>query len=118
MSPARASADRLGSRFFQPVIENRFGMGSGPAVWQQLFQMLIIGMEADKKIADVGPRLNTMTLGAGQDRIQDGRPGTCRFTSQKEPIFSSDGLMAEGPLTDIVVDCQTTVFGIAYLLIC
>ena len=72
----------------QPMAENRFGMGSGPPVWQHLFQARIICMEAEKQIAEVDPRLNAMTLGARPDRIQHGGSWAGCFIAQKEPIPS------------------------------
>ena len=57
-----ASAGAVGSRFVQPMAENRLGMGGSPAVWQHFFQARIICMEAEKQVADIDPRLNAMTL--------------------------------------------------------
>ena len=93
------------------MIENRFGMGSGPAIWQQLFQMLIIGMEVEKEVADVDPRFDAMALGARQDRIQHGRSWPRCFTAQEEPILPANGLMTKRPLADVVIDRKTTIFG-------
>ena len=72
MSPASAGADRAAARFFEAMIENRFGMRCRPAVGQHFFQTLGVAMKTDQKIANVGPRFQMMTLGPGQDRGQHG----------------------------------------------
>jgi hypothetical protein len=85
------------------MAENRFGMGGSPAVWQHFFQARILGMEAEKQVADVRPRLNAMTLGARQDRIQHGGSWAGCFIAQEEPIPPAHGLVPQRPLTDVVV---------------
>jgi len=70
------------------MAENRFGMGGGPAVRQHFFQARIIGMEAEKQVADIDPRLNAMTLSAGQDRVEHGGSWAGCFTAQEEPILA------------------------------
>ncbi len=62
-------------------------MCRGPAVRQHLLQTHVICMEAEQKIADVSPRLDTMTLGPHQDRVQHGGSWPRRFPTQEEPIF-------------------------------
>ena len=95
------------------MAENRFGMGGSPAVRQHFFQARIICMEAEKQVADIDPWLNVMTLGAGQDRRQHGGSWAGCFVAEKEPVPSAHGLVPKRPLTDVVVDRQTTVVGVA-----
>ena len=70
-------------------------------------------MKAEKNVADVGPWLDTMTFCTCHDRIEYGRSWPRRLTAQEEPILTANGLVAKRPLTDVVVDRQTTVFGVA-----
>jgi hypothetical protein len=88
-------------------------MRRGPAVRQHLFQTRVICIQAEQQVPDVGPRLDAMTLGARQDRVQHGGPGARGFMAQEEPIFTADRLMAKRPLADVVVDRQATIFGVA-----
>ena len=88
MCAASAGADGFGSRFVQPVAENGLRMGGSPAVWQHFVQARIICMEAEKQVADIAPRLNTMTLGARQDRVQHGGSWAGCFIAQEEPILT------------------------------
>ena len=43
-------------------------MRRSPAVGQHLLQAQGVRMQAEKKVAHVAPRLDPMTLGAGEDR--------------------------------------------------
>ena len=73
--------------------ENRLGMRSGPAVGEHFFQTFFLRMEAEKKVADVGPRFNAVTLGASQDRVQHGGSWAGSFTAQEEPILTTNCLV-------------------------
>ena len=64
---------------FQAMDENGFWMSVGPAVGQHLIQPVVIGMHAHEKFANVGPRLQPMTFGAGENCVQHGRTRTGRF---------------------------------------
>ena len=86
------------------MTENRLGMVRGPAIRQHLLQTQVLGIEAEKQVADVGPRFDAMSLGAGEDRIQHGGSWARRFTAQEEPILPANGLVTKCPLTDVVVD--------------
>lgn len=68
MSPTGSGASGPGSGFIKAVIENGRGMRCRPAVGQHFLQARIIGVQAEKKFAYVGPGLDAMTLGTGQDR--------------------------------------------------
>ena len=69
------------ARLVEAMGEDGFGMLSGPAVRQHLFQPIVLGLHAEEEFADISPRLHSVSFGAGQDRIQHGRPRTCRLTS-------------------------------------
>ena len=71
------------------MAENRFRMRSGPAVWEHFFQARIVCMEAEKQVADIDPRLNAMTLGARQDRVQHGSSWAGCFIAQEQPILAA-----------------------------
>ena len=88
-------------------------MGGGPAVREQLLKALVIRLDAEEKVAHVGPGFDTMTLGPCKNRIQHGGSRSRRFTAQEEPVFSAHGLVAQRPLAYVVVDRQATVFGVA-----
>jgi hypothetical protein len=53
--------------YFQAMNENRFGMLSGPAVWQHLFEPVVVGMWRPprrwSKAADFPPYVLRDTLG-------------------------------------------------------
>ena len=83
MGSASAGPHSLGSGFFQLVVENRLRMRRGPSVRQHLFQMRILCVEPQEKIADVSPGINAMTLGTGQDRVQHGGSWAGGFTAQE-----------------------------------
>lgn len=76
-----AFSGSLVAGLFQAMGENGFGMVSGPAVRQHLFEPVVVGMHAQEEFADVGPRLQSMPFGAGQDCLQHGPAGTCRLTA-------------------------------------
>ena len=47
MGSAGTGADRFGTRFFQAMREDRFGMRRGPAVGQHFFQIRVVRMQAE-----------------------------------------------------------------------
>ena len=61
-------------------------------------------MEAEKQVADIGPRLNAMPLGARQDRVQHGGSWAGCFIAQEQPILAAHGLVTKRSLADVVVD--------------
>ncbi len=87
-------------------------MRRGPAVGQHLFQTLVICVEAEQKVVNVGPGLDAMTLGTCKDCVQHGCSWPRGFTSQEQSILAANGLMAKRPLADVVVDRQTPIFGV------
>ena len=74
VSPTCLGASRLGSGFVEPIGENGLGLGRGPAVGQHLIEPRIARMQAEKKVTDIAPWLDPVTLRAGQDRAQHRRP--------------------------------------------
>ena len=70
-------------------------------------------MLAEQQFAQVGPRFDSVALGAGQNREQDGRPRSGLTAPQEQPVFPPDRLVAECSFADVVVDRQPTVFSVA-----
>ena len=64
MGGAGWGTDCFGARFFQAMSEDRLGMGCGPVVGQHLFEVRVVRIQTEEKIADVGPGLDVMTFGA------------------------------------------------------
>ena len=112
MCTSSAGAYGFGARLIEPVVEDRVGMIGSPTIGQHPFEAQVVCMESEQQVADVGPGLDTMSLRAGQDRVQNGSSWTGRFMAQEEPILSADGLMTKRAFADVVVDCQTTIFGV------
>ena len=56
------------TRFFQAMRENGCGVFGGPAIWEQLVKLLVVVMQAQEDLTQVGPRLDPVTLGAGENR--------------------------------------------------
>ena len=113
MGTTSTGAGGSGSGFVEPMGEDCLGMRRGPAVRQHLFQTRIVRMQAEQEIADVDPGLDTMTLGARQDRVQHGGSRPRGFAAQEEPILASEGLVTQCPLTDVIVDRQTAILRVA-----
>ena len=68
--------------------EDRLGMCGGPAVREQLLKALVIRVDAEEKVAHVGPGFDTMTLGPCKNRIQHGGSWSRCFTAQEKPVFA------------------------------
>ena len=94
ISTACSDASSLGPRFVEPMGENRLGMRRCPTVRQHLVQPRIVRMQAEKKLANVTPRLDPMTLRPGEDRTQHGCSRARGLAAQEEPILSPNGLMS------------------------
>ena len=62
MGSAGTGTDCSGSRFFQAVSENCVRMCRGPAIGQHLFQVRIVCVQAEEKVADVGPGFDPMAF--------------------------------------------------------
>jgi len=90
--------------------EDCLGMRRSPAIRQHLIQPRVVPMEAEKKVAQIAPWFDSMTLRASQDRVQHGGSAARGFMAQKQPILAADRLMVKRPLADVVVDRQTTIF--------
>ncbi len=81
MSSTGSGASGFGSGFFESMGENRLGMCRGPTVGQHLFQSQVVRVQAEEKVANVDPRLDAMTLGAREDRLQHGGAWARGFTA-------------------------------------
>ena len=67
-TPTVALAGRLVASFFQAIRQDRFGMVCRPPIGEHRVKTDIVCVQTQEKFADIGPRLNPMTLGAGEDR--------------------------------------------------
>ena len=84
-----------------------------PLVGQHLIETRIVVVQAQQQFTQVGPRFDPVTLGAGEDREQDGRARPGLLAAQEQPVFSPDRLVTERSFADVVVDRQPTVLGVA-----
>lgn len=73
VTAATTSSCRFATRFFESIVEHGFGVLDCPLVREHLIETWIVVVQAQQQLAQVSPRFNTMTLGAGEDREQDGR---------------------------------------------
>src|SRR3954469_23280788 len=80
-----------------------------PLVREHLIKTWIVVVQAEQQFTQVGPRFNTMALGAGEDREQDGRAGPGLLTAQEQPVLSPNRLVTERSFADIIVDRQPTI---------
>ncbi len=53
----------LPARFLKPMGRNVLRMRSVPAISEHVFKFRVHGMDSQHESADVGPRLNSVTLG-------------------------------------------------------
>ena len=74
VTAARVPCGRFAAGFFEPISEHGFGMIGCPLVGQHLVETWIVVVQAEQQLAQVGPRLDAVTLGAGEDREQDRPP--------------------------------------------
>ena len=88
MGSTPLGAGRFGSGFFESMREDRLGMRCGPAVGQHLLQTQVVGMQAEKKVTDVAPRFDPMTLRTGENCAQHSRTRTGRFAALGMPSLS------------------------------
>ena len=89
---------------FKTMVQHRLGMHGRPLVRQHFIESRIVGVQAQQQFAQIGPRFNPMTLGAREDREQDSRSWPGLLAAEEQPVLSTDGLMTERPLADVVVD--------------
>ena len=66
-------------------------MIGSPAIGQHLIEMRIIGMQTYEEFTEVGPWLNPMAFGPGQDGKQNGRAMPGLLVAKKQPILPADG---------------------------
>jgi hypothetical protein len=109
VTAATTPSGRFATGFFEPVVEHGFGVLDCPLVREHLIESWIIIVEAEQQFTQVGPRFNPVTLGASEDRKQDGRAGPGLLAAQEQPVFSSDRLVTERSFADVVVDRQPTI---------
>ena len=95
VTAARALCGRFAAGFFEPIGEHGFGVIGGPLVGQHLVETRIVVVQAQQQLAQVGPRFDAVTLGAGEDREQDGRPRPGLLAAQEQPVLSPDRLVTE-----------------------
>ena len=87
VTAARAPCGRLAAGFFQPISEHGFGVIDGSLVGQHLVETQIVVVQAEQQLTQISPRLDSMPLGAGEDREQDRRPRPRLPAPQKQPIL-------------------------------
>src|SRR5258707_2172840 len=109
VTAAITSSGRSAPNFFEPISEHGIGVLDCPLVGEHLIETWIVVVQAQQQLTQVGPRFDTMTLGAGEDREQDGRAGPGLPTAQEQPVFSPDRLVTERPFADVVVDRKSTI---------
>src|SRR5207302_2651161 len=97
VTAATTSSGRSAPGFFEPISEHGFGVSDCPLVGEHLIETWIVIVQAEQQFTQIGPRFDTMTLGAGEDREQDGRAGPGLLTAQEQPVFSPDRLVTERP---------------------
>ncbi len=80
VTAARAPCGRFAAGFFEPIREDAVGVISRPLVGQHFVQTGIVGVQTEQQFSQISPRLDSMSLGAGEDREQNGRsrPGLLR----------------------------------------
>src|SRR5882757_4043872 len=103
VTAATTPSGRFATRFFEPVVEHGLGVMHCPLVGEHLIETWIFVVQAQQQLTQVGPRFNTMALGTGEDREQDGRAGPGLLTAQEQPVFSPDRLMTQRSFADIIV---------------
>src|SRR4051812_16863687 len=112
VTAATTPSCRFATRFFESVVEHGFGVLGCPLVGEHLIETWIVVVQAQQQLTQVGPRFNTMALGTGEDREQDGRAGPGVLTAQEQPVFSPDRLVTQRSFADIIVDRQPTILRI------
>ena len=94
----------FGAGFLEAVLQDRFGMLDCPTIWQHRFELAVLGVQTDEKVAHVNPWLDAMSLRTGKDRVQHcGTRATVR-TAQEQPVLPSDRLMSQRAFGCVVVD--------------
>ena len=89
VSAACAPCDGFAAGFFEPIGEHGFGVIGRPLVGQHVVETRIVVMQAEQQFAEVGPRLDPTSLGAGEDREQDVRPRPGLLAAQEQPVFAA-----------------------------
>ncbi len=75
-------------------------MSGRPAIGQHRIETRIarhggslIIMQAQENLAQIGPRLDPMSLGTGENGEQDGCPWSCLLAAEEQPILAANGLV-------------------------
>ena len=63
VAAARALCGRFAAGFFEPVGEHGFGVIGSPLVGQHLVETRIVAVQSQEQLTQVGPGLDTVTLG-------------------------------------------------------
>jgi hypothetical protein len=74
MTSAIFSSGRFAARFFQSIGEHGLRMLDCPPVREHLIESWIVVVKAQQQLAQVCPRFDPVTLGAGEGREHDGGP--------------------------------------------
>jgi hypothetical protein len=92
MTSATAPSGNFAAGFCEPVGKHGLGVLGSPADWQHPIESCINVVEAEQQPPQVRPGFIAVTLRAGEDREQDGRPRTVLFAVEEQPVFTSDRL--------------------------
>jgi hypothetical protein len=103
VTSARVLCGCFAAGFFEPVDEHGLGVMHCPLVREHFIETWIVVVQAEQQFTQVGPRFDAVTLGAGEDREQDGRAGPGLLAAQEQPVFSPDRLVTQHSFTDIIV---------------
>ena len=109
VTAATTPSGRFATGFFEPVVEHGLGMLDCPLVGEHLIETWIVVVQAEQQFTQIGPRFDAVTLGAGEDREQDGRARPGLLAAQEQPVFSPDRLVTERSFADVIVDRQPTI---------
>lgn len=78
----------LATGFFEPVVEHRVGVTSGPLIGKHLVETRVVVVQVEEQFAEVGPRFDPVAFRAGEDREQDGRPRSGLLAAEEQPVLS------------------------------
>ena len=112
VTAATAASGRFAAGFLEPVGKHGFGVLPCPLVGEQLIETWIVIVQAQQQFTQVDPRFEAVTLRAGEDCEQDGRPRSGLLAAQEQPVFSPDRLVTQRSFTDAIDDRQPTILRI------
>jgi len=99
-----AFAGGLLARFFRAMVQDHLGILCRPAVREHLVELRIVGMETQEDFTEVGPGLDPVTLGSGENGEQNGGAWTGLLAAKEQPVLSANGLMPQCSFAHVVVD--------------